>query len=146
MIEISRVDEEELCTENHSWQSPIELIFGQADYHIREMENKVVADIQEQVGIHIDKEGLLKALNGSREQYEKGYAEGREDAYHESIKQLKELEDLKNAIAEVRHKVQYELNCIEYNPTSSGYCELEDGKIKAYEYVLGLINKHIKEV
>ena len=70
----------------------------------------------------------------------------RAEEYEQLASWLRELKDLKNAIAEVRHKVQYELNCIKYNPTSSGYCELEDGKIRAYEYVLGLIDKHIKEV
>lgn len=146
MIEISRVEETELCNKNHSWESPIYITDKIIDYQVEHLDNMILADVRKVIETHIDKEALLDALNGSRKQYEKGYAEGREDAYQESIKQLKELKDLKNAIAEVRHKVQYELNCIEYNPTSSGYCELEDGKIKAYEYVLGLINKHIKEV
>jgi len=144
MIEISRVEEPELCNKNHSWQSPIYITDRIIDYQVEHLDNMVVADVRKIIETHIDKEALLDALNGSREQYEKGYAEGREDAYQESIKQLKELKDLKNAIAEVRHKVRNELDSLQ--DLTCGYRELYDGKSQAYTYVLWLIDKHIKEV
>lgn len=88
MIEVSRVEETELCNKNHSWESPIYITDRIIDYQVEQLDNMIVADVRKVIETHIDKEALLDALNGSREQYEKGYAEGREDAYHEYKEKL----------------------------------------------------------
>ena len=66
-----------------SWESPIRLIEKEIQTNInRDIENMVVAEVERTVGVQIDKESLLKALNYSHDSYEKGYAEGSEDTYH----------------------------------------------------------------
>lgn len=52
-----------------SYKSPIELIMGQLQTSI---EDQIFSAVQ-QVGINIDKEELIKALNYDREQYQRGY-------------------------------------------------------------------------
>ena len=52
-----------------SYKSPIELIMGQLQTSI---EDQIFSAVQ-QVGINVDKEELIKALNYNREQYWHGY-------------------------------------------------------------------------
>ena len=52
-----------------SYKSPIELIRGQVQTRI---EDQTFSAVQ-QVGINVDKEELIKALNYDREQYQHGY-------------------------------------------------------------------------
>ena len=62
------------------WESPVNVIYG-------EMQTQIEGDIYkaiQNVGIDVDKEELLKALQYDRHQYEKGYA----DAFDELINQL----------------------------------------------------------
>lgn len=54
-----------------SYQSPIELIMGQLQ---TSFEDQIVSAVQ-QVGINVDKEELIKALQYDRYQYQKGYTD-----------------------------------------------------------------------
>ena len=63
-----------------SWISPVNVIDRIVDYQTKKIDNMIIEDVRKVIETHIDKEALLDALNGSREQYEKGYAEGRKDA------------------------------------------------------------------
>ena len=54
-----------------SYKSPIELIMGQLQ---TSFENQIVSAVQ-QVGINVDKEELIKALQYDRYQYQKGYTD-----------------------------------------------------------------------
>ena len=56
------------------YKSPIEIM--QKEMRVQ-MENGVLKAVQD-VGINVDKAELLKALAYDREQYQKGYADGRE--------------------------------------------------------------------
>ena len=65
-----------------SWESPISIVEQAVQTNInRDTENMVIAEVERTVGVQVDKESLLKALNYSRDSYEKGYIEGREDTY-----------------------------------------------------------------
>ena len=58
------------------YKSPIDIIYGQ-------MQTQMEGDILRAVynhGINVDKEELIRALKYDREQYDKGYADGRSDA------------------------------------------------------------------
>lgn len=60
------------------WESPVNVIMG-------EMQTKIEGDIYkaiQNVGIDVNKEELIKAMQYDRKQYEKGYA----DAIDEAIK------------------------------------------------------------
>ena len=54
------------------YESPITIITGQMKY---EIENEIYRAVQE-VGVSVDKEELIKALQYDREQYIKGYTDG----------------------------------------------------------------------
>ena len=58
------------------YESVIRLISGGI---ASQLDNEVYRAI-ERVGVAVDKEELIKALNYDRQQYEKGYADGRADS------------------------------------------------------------------
>ena len=61
------------------YNSPIEKIYGELQTQIvQEDENMVMKAIRE-VGINVDKEELIKALQYDRNQYTKGYEDGKND-------------------------------------------------------------------
>lgn len=72
------------------YQSPIQQY---VDDMTMKMENNVCTAVQK-VGIHVDKEELIKALSYDREQYDKGYADGYSNGYEqgrkEALKSIKE--------------------------------------------------------
>ena len=59
------------------YESPIKIITGQIKTNY---EDEIFRAVQN-VGINVDREELLKALEYDREQYEKGYKDGRKDAF-----------------------------------------------------------------
>ena len=63
------------------YRTPIEIIYGQ-------MQTQIEGDIFKAIqsyGINVDKEELLRALQYDRDQYHKGYADGRRDAMDELV-------------------------------------------------------------
>lgn len=56
-----------------SYESPINIIYGQMQL---QMDDNICRAVQN-VGINVDKEELLQALAYDRNQYEKGYADGK---------------------------------------------------------------------
>jgi hypothetical protein len=54
------------------YEAPITIITGQMKY---EIENEIYRAVQE-VGVSVDKEEIIKALQYDREQYIKGYTDG----------------------------------------------------------------------
>ena len=55
------------------YKSPIEIIYEQVRY---EMDNEIMRAIQG-VGINVDKDELIKALAYDRDQYQKGFQDGK---------------------------------------------------------------------
>ena len=64
-----------------SYNSPITVISQMVNEQIKEMqkqeETAVMAEITKKIGVDIDKDELIRALNYDRQQYEKGFADGR---------------------------------------------------------------------
>lgn len=67
------------------WESPINQILGELQMHL---EGETLKAVQN-VGIDVDKEELIKALQYDRGQYEKGYKDGYEKAIDEFAVKLK---------------------------------------------------------
>ena len=69
------------------YESPINMIYDAADKIIKqrqdEVENKIVCEITERYAIDVDKDELIKALNYDRNQYHKGYFDGKSAGYNE---------------------------------------------------------------
>lgn len=58
-----------------SWESPIEIIVNQIESAWMDETFRVI----QKVGINVDRNELIKALQYDRKQYEKGYEDGRND-------------------------------------------------------------------
>lgn len=66
------------------YESPIKIIESTIDSIYKDIVKKkddaIFAEIQSSFGVDVDREELIRALRYDREQYEKGYADGRNDA------------------------------------------------------------------
>jgi hypothetical protein len=72
------------------YESPIQLIMNDMYKQIQvEQENTVYKAIQS-IGVNVDKDELIKALNYDRKQYQKGYKDGRQHFAYEFYKILTE--------------------------------------------------------
>ena len=58
------------------YKSPIDIIYGQLE---TQLEGEIMKAVYK-YDINIDKEELVRLLNNDRDQYNKGYADGRSDA------------------------------------------------------------------
>jgi len=65
-----------------SWQSPIDMWFSDMEM---KLEGEVCRAVQ-RVGITVDKDELIKALEYDRGQYDKGYADGYADGKAEMVR------------------------------------------------------------
>ena len=59
------------------WESPIQMITDDIIKDIERKQDEWLMESVHRVGFNIDKDELVKALNYDRDQYEKGYADGR---------------------------------------------------------------------
>ena len=60
------------------YKSPIEVYVNDMLNQIRQREeNQIVAEVSQAVGLNVEKEELIKALNYDRNQYYKGYEDGK---------------------------------------------------------------------
>ena len=59
------------------WESPIQILTDDIVKDIARKEDELLMESVHRVGFNIDKDELVKALNYDRDQYEKGYADGR---------------------------------------------------------------------
>jgi len=69
------------------YDSPIELFQGDMKVELEGTILKAVAN----VGVNVDKEELLKALNYDREQYQKGYEDAMNDVKHPRCLKFEEI-------------------------------------------------------
>ena len=65
-----------------SWKSPIDVIYQEVEHSF---EGGVFKAIQK-ADITVDREELIAALHYDRGQYEKGYADGKRDAWNEVVR------------------------------------------------------------
>ena len=62
------------------YESPIEIFLSEIETSIKQEEENAVLEAVVSVGVNVDKEELIKALQYDRGQYEKGYADGCRDS------------------------------------------------------------------
>lgn len=58
------------------YKSPIEIVTDQAIDFFEQKGEGAVLEACASVGVHVDRDQLVKALNGDRDQYERGYRRG----------------------------------------------------------------------
>ncbi len=69
------------------YESPINIIQGQME---TSLENDIMSVVQ-RYGINVNKDALICALQYDRNQYNKGYADGKEDGKKEILNKLKQI-------------------------------------------------------
>jgi len=62
------------------YESPIRLLVQELETSIREQHDKQIFEAIQKLGVDVDRDELIKALAYDRDQYDKGYADGRADA------------------------------------------------------------------
>ena len=72
------------------YKSPITIIESTIDSFtksiIKQKDDAVFAEIQHSFGVDLDRDELIRALKNDRDQYEKGYADGKADAMNELVR------------------------------------------------------------
>lgn len=69
------------------YESPIEKIYGEIETQMIEENENMIMKVVRNVNINVDKEELIKALNYDRNQYTKGYEDGKNDVL-DKIKEI----------------------------------------------------------
>jgi hypothetical protein len=72
------------------YESPIKIIESTTDSLmkaiIKQRDDAIFAEIQSSFGVALDREELIRALQYDRDQYHKGYADGKRDAMEELVR------------------------------------------------------------
>ena len=87
------------------YKNPINLIYKDYQTQMKVDVDKLILEATQEVGVAVDKDELIKALNYDRQQYEKGYADGKkvvldkiraeiEKNLHEEVKKKYDEESL----------------------------------------------------
>lgn len=63
------------------YKSPIEEIYGELQTQMVQEEEKMVMKAIRKVGVNVDKEELIRALQYDRNQYTNGYEDGKKDVF-----------------------------------------------------------------
>ena len=75
------------------YNCPIKTQIGAVELMMREEYDRKIVRAVQQIGIDIDKEGLVEALNHDRKRYEEAYQKGWDDCkkhYEEKLNRIKE--------------------------------------------------------
>ena len=100
------------------YKSPIEITIQEIAEQITEQrENNIVMQIQEQTGIKVDRQELVRALAFDREQYAQGLADGTKVL--DAVCKFKKTELLKMDLA----SGCFETHTLCYNPKCAGECK-----------------------
>ena len=73
------------------YKSPIEKIYGEIQTQMVQEDENMVMKAVRKVGVNVDKEELIKALQYDRNQYAKGYDDGKNDVLDKIITEIKQL-------------------------------------------------------
>lgn len=75
------------------YESPIEMIERTISEKMKQEEDRYVYEIEQQVGFHINKQELIRALNYDRDQYNRGYADGKSAGYQQALEDIGVIND-----------------------------------------------------
>lgn len=91
------------------YTSPIEKIYGELQTQIVQEDEKMVMKAIREVGVNVDKETLIKALQYDRNQYTKGYEDGKNDVLDKIRAEIMQLD--------------YDLDSVDYDYNDMTYTE-----------------------
>lgn len=73
------------------YESPIETILGELQTQMIYEEENMVMQAVRNISINVDKKELIKALQYDRNQYDKGYADGKNDVLNQIREEIEVL-------------------------------------------------------
>jgi len=73
------------------YESPIEKIYGEIQTQMVQEDENMVMEAVREVGINVDKEELINALQYDRNQYTKGYEDGKNEVLNKIRAEINEL-------------------------------------------------------
>lgn len=77
------------------YESPLDKIYGEIHEQIvKQDEENMMLTINQAVGYNVDKQELIKALQYDRNQYEKGYKDGKAEMHEKIDKAMSEILEL----------------------------------------------------
>lgn len=72
-------------SDNYNYESPITRIQSTLiEEMVKKEEDHLMCEVRQTIGYQIDKAELIKALNYDRDQYERGYQDGRSAGYRQA--------------------------------------------------------------
>ena len=72
-------------SDNYNYESPITRIQNQLlEEMVKKEEDQFMCEVRKTIGYRIDKAELIKALNYDRDQYERGYQDGKSAGYQQA--------------------------------------------------------------
>jgi flagellar biosynthesis/type III secretory pathway protein FliH len=84
-LKITETKVKEMSNDNYNYESPITRIQNQLLSEMRKNEeDQLMCEVRQAIGYSIDKSELIKALNYDRDQYEKGYQDGKSAGYQQA--------------------------------------------------------------
>lgn len=104
------------------WESPIKLDYTPFWEQIVDAQENAIYKAVLKVNISVDREEMVKALKYDRQQYEKGYADGRAERDHEIVR----CKDCKHS---VKHQLGYGCG-MNYHLATNGNWFCADGERK----------------
>lgn len=111
------------------------MIYGELQTQIMQEDEKLVMKAIRNVGVNVDKEALIKALQYDLNQYTKGYEDGKNDILDKIRAEIKaKIEEEEFARSVFRHE--------EKDTFKAEQCT---GSIMAYNNVIKLIDKYKEE-
>lgn len=75
-------------SDNYNYESPITRIQNQLlEEMVKKEEDQFMCEVRQTIGYNIDKSELIKALNYDRDQYGRGYQDGKSAGYRQAEKE-----------------------------------------------------------
>lgn len=73
------------------YESPINLIYKDYQTQMKEGIDRLILEAVQEVSVAVDRDELIKALNYDRQQYEKGYADGKKAVLDKIRAEIEEI-------------------------------------------------------
>lgn len=87
------------------YKSPIEKVYSELQMQIVQEEENTVMKAVRNVGLNVDKEELIRALQYDRNQYTKGYKDGKNDALEELRADISKIHIIGYAIVDGKREI-----------------------------------------
>ena len=96
-------------TFNTGYESPVEVYTQKVIQDMQEQQENCVMNAILKTGVNVDKDELIKALNYDRQQYQKGYKDGRNDLVRAFA------DEIERTVEQAKYSAQYHARFVQEN-------------------------------